>query len=277
MPTASAASKDIRVKREKTASPASREIWVSRATGESSDQQDPEEKMVQRGRRVAQVSQEMLVLLAQVARRVNLEFPDCQDTQEDKDQRDRKVSKVSPAPMGRKELGEQQESLAHADREDQRGLEEREDREGRREKLDQRVTQETTARRDLPVRGVCQGLRDQQVSQDQRALLDLQGKTDCPGILDREERLDSKARLAPLALQVWLDLRDQQVRLDQWEIVVILDPQAHPVSRVYPELQGKKEPRVTPVLLAQLVRMALLGQEVSPEREACLALWGLTA
>lgn len=265
------------MKREKTASPASRETWVSRATGESSDQRDPEEKMAPRGQRVAQVSQETLVLLAQVVRRVNLEFPDCQDTQEDKDQRDLKVSKVSLAPTERKELGEQQESLAHADREDQRGLEEREDREDRQEKTDQRVTQEMTAHQDLPVRGVYQGLRDQQVSQDQRALLDLQGKTDCLDILDREERLDSKARLALLALQAWLDLRDQQVRLDQWEIAVIPDPQAHLVSRVYLELQGKKEPRVTSVLLVQQVRMALLGQEVSPEREVCLVPWGLTA
>lgn len=48
-----AASKETRVKREKTASPASREIWVSRATGESSDQQDPEEKTGLRGQRDA--------------------------------------------------------------------------------------------------------------------------------------------------------------------------------------------------------------------------------
>jgi len=31
--------------------------------------------------------------------------------------------------------------------------------------------------------------------------------------------------------------------------------------------------RVTPVLLAQSVRMALLDSEVSPEREVCPALW----
>lgn len=269
--------KEPREKREKTASLASREIWVSRVTGESLDQQDPEEKMVLRDQRAAQVSQEMLVLLAQLVRRVNLEFPDCQDTQEDKDQRDLRVSKVSLAPMERKELGEQQESLAHADREDQRGLEERGDQEDQQEKLDQRVTQEMTAHQDLPVRGVCQGLRDQQASQAERAPLDLLGKTDCLDILDREERLDSKGRPALLALQAWLDLRDQQVRLDQWEIGATLDPQAHLVSRVYPELQGKKEPRVTLVLLAQQVRMAHLGQEVSLEREVFLALWGPTA
>lgn len=194
--------KETRVKREKTASPASREIWVSRATGESLDQQDPEERTVPRGQRVVQDSQEMLVHLEPLVRRVNLEFPDCQDTQEDKDQRDLRVSKVSLVLMERKELGEQQESLAHADREDQRGLEERGDQEDQQEKLDQRVTQEMTAHQDLPVRGVCQGLRDQQVSQDQRALLDLQGKMDCLDILDREERLDSKAKQALLALQV---------------------------------------------------------------------------
>lgn len=134
-----------------------------------------------------------------------------------------------------------------------------------------------TAHQDLPVRGVCQALRDQPVSQDQKAHLDLQEKMDCPDILDREEKLDSKARLAHLALQAWLDLRDQQGRLDQWEIAATLDPQAHLVSRVYLELQEKKEPRVTPVLPAQQVKMVLLGQEVSPEREVCPARWGLTA
>lgn len=37
--------------------------------------------------------------------------------------------------------------------------------------------------------------------------------------------------------------RVQQVRLDQWEIEATLDPQAHLVSKVYPELQERKEPR----------------------------------
>lgn len=31
--------------------------------------------------------------------------------------------------------------------------------------------------------------------------------------------------------------------------------------------------RVTPVLVAQQVKMVLLDQEVSPEKEVCLALW----
>ena len=33
------------------------------------------------------------------------------------------------------------------------------------------------------------------------------------------------------------------MRLDQWEIEATLDPQAHLVSKVYPVLQGRKEPR----------------------------------
>lgn len=240
------------------------------------DQQDPEEKTVQRGQRVAQGSLEILDRSAPLVRRVNLEFLGYQATQEGKDQRDLRASKASLAPTERRALGVQEESQAHADREDQRGREEREGREDRRGKLDQKVTQETTARQDLLERGVCQGLRDQQVFQDQRALLDPQGKTDCLDILDREERLDSKARPALLALQVWLDLRDQQVRLVQWEIEVTRDPQAHPVSTVCLERQEKKELRVTRVLRAQRVRMALLGKEVSLEREAFQALWGLT-
>lgn len=265
------------MKREKTASPASREIWESRATGESSDHQDPEERTVPRGPRVAQVSQEMPVLSVQTERRVNWEFLVCPDTQEDKDQRDLRVSKASLAPTERKELGEQQGSQAHADREDRRGLEEREGRGDQQEKLDQRVTQGTTAHQDLPVSGVFQDLRDQPVSQDQRAHLDLQGRTDCLDILDREERLVSKARPAPLAPQVWLDLRDQQVRLDQWETAATPDPLAHLVSRVYLELQAKKEPRATPVPPAQQVRTDPLDQEVSPEIEVFPAPWVLTA
>lgn len=269
--------KEERVKREKTASPASRETWVSRVTGESSDQPDPEERTVPKDQRVARVSQEMLVLLDQTGRRVNSESPDCQDTQEDKDQRDLRVSKVSLAPTERKELGERQESLAHADSEDRRALGEREDREDRQEKLDQRATQGTTAHQDLRERGVCQALRDQLVSPDQRALLDLLEKTGCPDIPDREERLDSKARPAPLVLQAWSDLRVQQVRPDQWEIEATPDPRAHLASKVYPELRGRKEPRVTPDPRAQQVKTVLPVLEVSPEREVCPALWGLTA
>lgn len=74
-----------------------------------------------------------------------------------------------------------------------------------------------------------------------------------------------------------MDLRDQQVRLDQWEIGAILDPLAHLVSRVYLELQGKKEQRVILVLPAQQVKTALPDQEASLESEVYLALWGLTA
>lgn len=46
-----------------------------------------------------------------------------------------------------------------------------------------------------------------------------------------------------LLLLFFCNCRDQQVRLDRWEIGATLDPQAHLVSRVYLELREKKEPR----------------------------------
>lgn len=45
------------------------------------------------------------------------------------------------------------------------------------------------------------------------------------------------------------------------------------MNRVFLEPRAKKEPRVTPVLPALLVKMVLQGQEVSPETEVCLAPW----
>lgn len=264
------------MKREKTASQDSRETWASRATGESWELWDHEEKTAPRGRRVVLDSQEILVLWAPPVRRVNSECLACPDIQEDKDQRDLRVSKASPAPTERRELGEQRESRAHVDSEDPRGREESEDRGDRQEKPDQRATQETTAHQDLPVRGVCQDLRDRQVSQDQRGLLGLQGRMDCPDILDREGRLDSKAKPAPLVLRVWLDLRDRQVRPDRWETVVTPDPLVHLASRVYLELQAKKVPRVTPDPPALQGRTVLPVPEGSLENAVCPALWGLT-
>lgn len=84
---------------------ASREIWVSRATGESWDQQDPEERTVPRGPRVGPVSLETLVRLVPTERRVNLVSLGYLVTQGDKDQRGHKDSKVSLEPMERKERG----------------------------------------------------------------------------------------------------------------------------------------------------------------------------
>lgn len=245
-------------------------------TGESWDPQDREERTAPRDPRVAQDSQEMPGLLAPVGRRVNSVFLGCQVTPEDKDQRDLKVSRVSLVLTGRKELGERPESLDQEAREDQRDLVEREDRVDQQEKLDQRVTREATAPQDLPVRGVCQGLKDQPDSPDQRAHLAPLGKMDCPDILGREERLASKARRDPQAPPGWLDLRDRQVKQDQWETGATLDPQAHPASRDCPERRAKKEPRVIPDLLAQPERTVLPDPEVSPEREVCPVPWELT-
>lgn len=166
------------------------------------EQQDPEEKTALKVQKVVQVFQETLVHSDQSVRRENLVFLGCLDIQEDKDQRDLRVSKASLVPMGRKELEEQEESLAHVDREDQRDHGEREDPGGQQEKLGQRATLEMMAHQDLLVKGVCLDLKAQQDSPGQKDLLDHQAKMDFPDILAKEGKLGFKARLAPLVHQV---------------------------------------------------------------------------
>lgn len=224
-------------------------------TGESSEHLDPEERTGQRDQKEGQVSLETLALLDQMEKRVNWVFQGCQVTQEDKDPRDLRDFKDSQAPTERRAPGEQQANQAQEVREDQRDHVEREDPGVQQEKLDQRVTQEATAPQDLPANGVCQGLRAQLDSLDQRDLLDHLGKMDCPDTQGREERLVSKGRLDLRDLPVWLALRAPQVRLDQWETEVTLDPRAHQVTRDFQELPERKELREIQVLLAPLAKM----------------------
>lgn len=158
--------------------------------------------------------------------------PGCLDTQEDKDQRVLRDSKDSQAPTARREQGAQQENQAQEVREDQRDHVVRGDLEAQLEKPGPRVTQEATAHQDLPVNGVCQGLRDQPDSQDQRDHLDPQEKMDCLDTLDREARLVSKARQDLQDPPAWSDPRVPQVRRDQWATEATPDPKAHQESRV---------------------------------------------
>lgn len=267
--------KEIKERKEKMAFQDLKETWASRATGASLDRRDPEEKMALKVQKVGQVFKETLVHLDQTVRRVNLVFLGCLDIQEDKDQRDLKVSKASLVPTGKKELEEQEENLAHVDREDQRGHGEREDPGGQQEKLGQRAPLVMMVHRDLLVRGVCRDLKVQQDSLALRDLLGHQAKMDCPDILAKEERLAFKERLALLVLQVWSGLRGQQVRQDKWVTGVILDPQAHLGNRVYQGLQEKRGPRGTLALLAPLVKTVHPGHEVFLETEAFLDLWEL--
>lgn len=239
------------------------------------DQQDPEEKTVLKVQKVVQVFQETLVHSDQMVRRVNLVFLGYLDIQEDKDQRGLKVSKASLVPMGRKELEEQEENLAHEDSEDQRGHGEREDPGGQPEKLGQRETQEMMAHQGLLARGVCLDLKALQDSLAQKGLLDHQAKMDCPDILAKGGRLAFKERLALLVHLVWLGLRGQQARQDKWVTGVIPDHQALLGNRVYQELLEKRVLRGILALLVLLAKTDHLGQEVLLEREACLDLWEL--
>lgn len=63
------------------------------------------------------------------------------------------------------------------------------------------------------------------------------------------------------------------MRQDQWESEATLDPQDHPVNRVYPELLGKREQREIQVLQDPQVKMDLQDSEGSQAREAYQDLW----
>lgn len=95
----------------------------------------------------------------------------------------------------------------------------------------------------------------------------------CPDTPAREEKLVSKAKLDLPDPQVLSDHRDQQVRQDQWESEVTLDPQDHPVNKVYLGLQAKREQREIQVRRDQRVKTDPQGCEDSQAREVYQALW----
>lgn len=140
-------------------------------------------------------------------------------------------------------------------------------------KQDQRAIQEAMAPQDHPVNGVYWDHRDLLDSPALRVHLDLPERTDCPDTLAREERLVSKVKPDLPDPQVLSDLRDQQARQDQWESEVTLDPQDHPVNRVYLDLRAKRERREIQVQQGQLVKTDLQDSEGSQAREVYQALW----
>lgn len=64
------------------------------------------------------------------------------------------------------------------------------------------------------------------------------------------------------------------MRQDQWESEATLDPQDHPVNRVYLDLQEKREQREIQVLQDPQVKTDLQDSEGSQAREVYQALWG---
>lgn len=80
-----------------------KEILVPRERGVSLAYPDPEERMVQRGQRVASDPLVRLDQLDLLERRVNLVYLDFLDILEDKDSRDLLDSLDSLAPMARRE------------------------------------------------------------------------------------------------------------------------------------------------------------------------------
>lgn len=165
-----------------------------------------EERMVQRGQRVASDPPVSSDHLDWLERRVNLVYLDFLDIPEDKDPRDLLDSQDSPAQTARRERGV---LVANQDQED---------------KEDQRELREVMALLVLLERGDCPDLREPVVSLDQRDLLDHQERTGCLDILGREETLVSKVRWVHLDLLESLDLRVHQERPAQWASVATLDP-----------------------------------------------------
>lgn len=207
--------------------------------------QDPEERMVQRGQRVALDPLVRLDHLDLVERRVNLAYLDFLDILEDQDSRDLLVSLDSLVPTARRAQGALLEKQDQEDKEDQRAPEGREDQGAQLGNQEQREHLEVMALLVPLERGDCPDLREPTVSPDQRDLLDHQERMDCLDILAREEKLVSKVKWVHLGLQELLDLRVHQERPVQWASVAIPDPQVHLESRDFLVPQGRRAPRET--------------------------------
>lgn len=205
--------------------------------------QDPEERTVQRGQKVALDPLVSLDLLDSLERRVNLVYLEFLDILEDKDPRDLLDSLDSPVQMARKEQGVFLEKQDQEDKEDQRDQEAREDQEAPLGKPERRELLEVMVQPVLLERGDCPGLREPTASPDQRDLPDRQEKTDCLDILDREEKLVSKVKWVHLDLLELLDLRGPQVKLAPWVSVAIPDPQGHQESRDYLDPLVRRAPK----------------------------------
>lgn len=122
-----------------------------------------------------------------------------------------------------------------------------------------REHQEVTAQLVDQERGDFLDLKELTGSPDQRDLLDPQERMVCPDTLDREEKSVSKGRLDLLVDLELSDLRDPQVRPDQWASAATLDPRAPQESRVCLGPLGRREPREILVPAAALARMDPLG------------------
>lgn len=232
----------------------SKEILAARERGESWEYQDPEERMVQRGRRVASDPPVSSDQSDSLERRVNLVFLDSLDILEDKDLRDPSDSQVSPVQMERREQGVSLAKLDQEDKEDQRAPEGREDRGALLGNQEPRELQEAMAHLVLLERGDCPDLREPTVSPDQRALLDPQERMGCLDTLGRGEKLVSKVRWVHLDLLESLDLRVHQERQVPWASAATLDPRVHLVSRDFLVPQERRAPRET------------LGPQEAPEK-----------
>lgn len=243
----------------KTVFQVSREIWVSKATGVSSDWLVPEVRMDQRARRVVRAPMVKLVPWALQEKRANLVFRDYLAIRDVKGQRVRPVSPDSQEPTERKEPGVWQENPVQGDKEVQRVHVGVVVLEVQQENQALRAQQAMMAHLVHLVREDPKGPRVLLVSQGQKAPLDHLERTGCPVTLASAERRDSKAKLGHLDQEVLSGLRVQQERLAPLVREDILDPLVLLESKVFQVLLEKKVQREIQVLRAVLEKTDLQG------------------
>lgn len=270
MLTVSVDSRVGRERRARMASLDSREIWVSRETGESWVCWGPVVRMVLRAPRAERALTESQAPWVMLVKRVNWGSPDCQAIQEDKGQRAQLASLGLLEPMEKKEAGVSQVNRVQGDREVRRVRVVDEEPEVPQASQAPRGQRATTAPQAHPARGGLKDPRGPSASPDPRAHLDLQGRTACPDTLASVERQDSKERQAPRGPEEWSDPRDPPERLAQWAREATPDPRDHPESRVYLVLLARRGQREIRALRGHLVKTALPASGASPVSEVYL-------
>lgn len=265
--TVSAASRVERERRVRTASPDSRETWVSRETGESLVFWGPVVRMVLRAPRAGRAPTESQAPWVTLVKRVSWGSPDCQAIQDDRGPRAQVASLGSLEPMEKKEAGAWQVNRGRGDREVRRVRVVDEEPEVPQASRAPRAQQATTDPQARPARGGLKDPRGRSASPDPRAHPDLQGRTVCPDTLASVERQDSKGRQAHLAPEELLAPRDPPERQAPWAREDTPDPRAPPENRVYLVLLARREQRETPALRGLPGKTDLPASEASPGSE----------
>lgn len=202
-----------------------------------------------------------------------MESLDCPVTLAGKDLRAPTASLDLRERTARRERGESPAKQALEDSEARRVHEEVVAPEDQQESQVQRAPQAMMDLLARQERGVLKDLRDPLASPDLKDPMALQEKMGCPVIPDRGERRASKERPDLQDLEGWLDHRARLERPDLEEsgdtrvLLVLL------VSKVCPELLGKRVERAIQALRVLVASQDLLASGASRGREVFQGPW----